>query len=662
MKLAIRNLIPLLFLCFPLTVFAQFSISGTINDNSASPQDFARVTVFNSDTSMFFEARSNATGAYTVTGVPAGTYTLGATALGMNYETANITVSGNLGSQDFTIAPDSHPGAWTQIMTSPEALGGTDLGILTPQGRLFYCHDTEEPFYFDPAANDTTFVNGDNSIQGCVGPMLLPSGGIMFIGGALQPIYGPGSKKVKTFEPIGETWTVNPDILDFRWYPSVAQLPNGRIVIAGGGDENNPSRTNTSEIYDPVAGTTRFVDTLAIGNEVSPICLMHNGKVLMTHRPPQLFDNQTEQWDLAADFVQGNRMANGDHADHELTVLEDGRVVAMGYKSFVPQNPGNLVEIYDPTQNQWTLGANFAPVRSRCKSVYLPHRKVLVLGGEKEDPNDPTLTNQWNYMNLADLYDPIDDSWRRLAHMNYAREYHANATLVPDGRVIVVGGEGAPGNEPPFSVIEGYEPSYLFKGIRPEIHALNKTEFERGEQIEFEVQMTSTPTNVILMSNPVVTHFMNSGNNRYLDLNFTQNGQILNATIPTDSNTVPIGWYMLMVMVDDIPSVAQIIQITEQTATGFALEEAMSAGWRLGLYPNPSSGTLTATLDLDAAAEIEIDVLNATGQRVGTVTSNHWMDAGIHRFELAFELPTGMYYLRAKSGTNVIAKAMTIAR
>ena len=49
--------------------------------------------------------------------------------------------------------------------------------------------------------------------------------------------------------------------------------------------------------------------------------------------------------------------------------------------------------------------------------------------------------NQWGYMKLTDLYDPASDSWRRLDDLNYFREYHALTILVPDGRVIAVGGE-----------------------------------------------------------------------------------------------------------------------------------------------------------------------------------------------------------------------------
>ena len=138
---------------------------------------------------------------------------------------------------------------------------------------------------------------------------------------------------------------IQKNMFDYRWYPSVSPLPNGNILIAGGGGLSNPLRVKTSEVYNTQTSTFTRIDDIAIGNEVSPILPLHNGKTLMTHRPPQLFDPVTNEWDLAGDFVQSNRMSNGDHSDHELVLLSNGSVLAIGFKPF--NNPlGTFVEIY----------------------------------------------------------------------------------------------------------------------------------------------------------------------------------------------------------------------------------------------------------------------------------------------------------------------------
>ncbi len=52
------------------------------------------------------------------------------------------------------------------------------------------------------------------------------------------------------------------------------------------------------------------------------------------------------------------------------------------------------------------------------------------------------------------------------------------------------------------------------------------------------------------MSNAVVTHFMNSGGNRYLSLPFKQSGRHVTATLPSDSIKLLSGFYMLFAIVD----------------------------------------------------------------------------------------------------------------
>ncbi|MFN0175450.1 MAG: PKD domain-containing protein [Saprospiraceae bacterium] len=560
------NLVYFALTLLSIHVLSGQTLTGTVTDPFGAPIPNARVTIFLVDTSNFHETRTDANGVYLFENLAPYYFMFGVSKPGFAY--FENTTTGIVGTviHDAQLDPETEPGRWDIVMQSPEALGGTDLGVLMPNGSIYYCHNTKDPFYFSPTENDTSFAKGSIFAQGCVAPALLLNGQLLFAGGTLEEDgYGPACKKVKTFDPITDLWPYQPDMLDARWYPTLAPLYDQRLLIVGGGDLNtglpNAKRTKTSEVYDPATGFAQWADTVKFGNEVSAVVPLFTGKILMTFRPPQLFDPTTLQWDMAADFVQGNRLPNGDHCDHEIVLRPNGQVVAIGYKSFTPGQPGVNVEIYDPIQNVWSLGNNFAPTRSRAKIVQLPDEKILVMGGFKEQTTDPTPVNNWGYMGLTDQYDPATDTWRRLANMNWKREYHTITILVPDGRVIAVGGEGAPGNEPPQSIIEAFSPPYLFKGVRPEISNFNKTVFQRGETIAFEAHKTNALTKVMLMSNAVMTHFMNSGNGRCLELDFIQNGNQVSATLPSDSLRIMPGWYMLFGMVDDIPSVAQMVQI-----------------------------------------------------------------------------------------------------
>jgi PKD repeat protein len=544
-----------------LSLSAQ-TLIGTVTDPLGAPVANARITLFNADTTQFWETRTNTTGQYLMVNLPSGIpLSFGAAKTSFAYFQNNIPNIIGTVTHNAQLAPETEQGQWNVIMVSPEPLGGTDLGVLLPNGTIYYCHSTKDPFAFDPVTNDTVTAPGDTKVQGCVAPKLLWNGKVIMAGGTDQEIYGPGSNKVKQYNTSTKTWQPLPPMLDYRWYPSMTQLADGRLLITGGGGLNNPVRVNTTELYNPLTGVTELADTIAIRNEQSPILTLYNGKALMTFRPPQLFDPTTKQWNLASDFVQGNRMPNGDHVDHELVHLPEGDVIAIGFKPFPAGSGGNLVERYDPIANTWTLRADFAPLRSRAETVLMPDRRILTLGGFKEEPADPSPVNQWGYMDLADLYDPYADTWRRLKPMPRKREYHALATLVPDGRVIVVGGEGSPGNEPPQSIIDAYKPPYLFRGVRPQVVNLEKTDYYRGDTIRFVAGRTNAPTSVVLQSTTAVTHMMNCGENRFLDLNFFQQGQAIEAIVPNDSLRSMPGWYMLWAMVDDIPSVARMVRI-----------------------------------------------------------------------------------------------------
>lgn len=615
------------------SISAQLSLSGTINYQSL-PVTGARITLFNKDTTFFQEERTNSLGYYQFSNLPPGDYTLGVAKLDYDYIDSTINLATSNVNFNFFLTSETEKGRWDIIVQSPERLGGTDLGMLMPDGTIYYCHSTKDPFYFNPKNNDTTFAKGDTSVQGCVGPLLLSDEKVWFMGGTLKEIYGPGTQRVKTFDTKNQKWQFQKNMIDYRWYPSVSPLANGKVLIAGGGGLDNPVRVKTSEVYDTKTGISIPVDNLAIGNEVSPIVPLLTGKTLMTHRPPQLFDPSTNQWELAADFVQSNRMSNGDHSDHELILMPDGNVVAIGYKNFNNQL-GTFVELYNPIANKWSLKSSIAPVRSRAKAVILPDKKILVAGGFKEDMSNSSPVNQWNYMKRADLYNLANDNWRPVSDMNYFREYHAITTLVPDGRVIVVGGEGQPGNEPPLSIIEAYTPPYLFRGVRPEISKLNKTSFARGEKLTFNASKTDSITAVQLMSCAVNTHFMNSSNNRFIELKFEQKNGLVTAELPVDSVQFPPGFYMLFAMVDDIPSVAYIVKALDSTSiinTGTVNNDIT-----FNVYPNP----FTEGVSIQSSYPLQkISLYDITGR---TMANQLFQGESYFKFT---NLPEGLYFLK----------------
>jgi len=556
MPLALASLV---VLCIATSVTAA-ELTGTVRSSSDEVIARARVTLSGDG---LRETRTATDGTFRFSSLAIGSYTLGASARDREYveRTVRVASADEALSAELVLENETNRGRWTTVgRFDQRTFGGTNSGVLLPDGRVIYCHDTIDPVIFDPVSNATTNPPPSPRLQGCHAVRLLQDGRVLYVGGADVPTYGPGTRQVKTFDPATEQWSVLPDLAAARWYPTLVQLPNGELLAVGGGGLQNPVRVTTSEVCDPRTMTWSPAGNITIGNEVSPVVLLSTGEVLMTHRPPQLFDPKTRTWRAAADFVQSNRMPNGDHSDHEIVAMPDGSVVAIGYKPFAPAPTASMVEIYDAARNEWRLGSTLAPLRSRASILLLPDRRVLVLGGYKEEGADPTAVNAWGYMALADLFDAARATWRRLEPMSVAREYHAMPILLPDGRVVVIGGEGMPGVEPDANVIEMFEPPYLFRGPRPEIRNLSGTALRRGGTVSFDIANAS-PTSVILIGTAARTHFMDSGNSRPIELAFVQSGTRVTASIPRDPAAAPLGYYMLFVMVDDIPSIASIVRI-----------------------------------------------------------------------------------------------------
>ncbi len=60
-----------------LSSYSQYNIAGRVKTSSGTPIANVRVTLFNSDTTIFVEKRTNANGIYIIRNIVAGSYTIG---------------------------------------------------------------------------------------------------------------------------------------------------------------------------------------------------------------------------------------------------------------------------------------------------------------------------------------------------------------------------------------------------------------------------------------------------------------------------------------------------------------------------------------------------------------------------------------------------------
>ena len=63
------------------------------------------------------------------------------------------------------------------------------------------------------------------------------------------------------------------------------------------------------------------------------------------------------------------------------------------------------------------------------------------------------------------------------------------------------------------------------------------------------------------------------------------------------------------------------------------------------LYPNPYVSKATLELELDAAAQVAVDMVNESGRAVATLLPARRLRAGTYRFELP-DVEPGIYYVK----------------
>lgn len=138
----------------------------------------------------------------------------------------------------------------------------------------------------------------------------------------------------------------------------------------------------------------------------------------------ELYDPATGQWRYLAQMV--NADLGREHP--AATVLADGRVFVSGGANS-SNDPQKTTELYDPATDTWTAGPKLKVWRWKHTQTLLPDGRVLIVGG----------TDDLTQLDRVSAYDPVTNEITAVAPMAEGRSNHA-AVLLNDGRVLVAGG------------------------------------------------------------------------------------------------------------------------------------------------------------------------------------------------------------------------------
>jgi hypothetical protein len=422
----------------------------------------------------------------------------------------------------------------------------------------------------------------------------------------------------------GNTDPLDPSDMKYqRWYPTAVTLPDGRILILSGTDQDTsvPAlasatkvRQPVPEVYDPSTDRTIALENArkllnmyprsfvtqtgtgkdnwkvcVTGGEVEPPLPGEPGGPDITGYDPFFYNGRTSCLDVLGALADPMRDVPGENHWQDITTADNahdsGAAVRMvtvndngtwSQKVFLfggndgEDAPGvATAEVIDFNSNpvQFQPLPGLGEAANQNNAVALPDGTVLVVGGRAEGVN--SLHFQ--------LYNPADGTRRDLINSPVPRHDHSTALIMPNGGVWVMGGNRVnliPSNLLPgerqtqaqrdasVPVLEFYKPPYFFKGSRPVIEKAPPT-ITYGKKFKLDVSGSAGEIgHVVLLRTGPITHNWTWGN-QYVKLPAVkeESGKLRVTAPPLPGLAVPGEYLLFAVSKNGIPSEGRHIRL-----------------------------------------------------------------------------------------------------
>jgi hypothetical protein len=263
--------------------------------------------------------------------------------------------------------------------------------------------------------------------------------------------------------PAGPGWVATGSLNIARDLHSGTLLQDGRVLVAGGRTaiiDVTHQFTNTCELYDPDSETWSFTGSFqGPARYVQQEVLLSDGRVLVaggtvarTVEPNEAFHtNICEIYNPATGTWSETGSLMEERANFEAIRLSDGKVLAVGG---VTESVGaatllKTCEIFDPTTGVWSSTGALQQTNTAVTLSLMPDGKVISVGGHGGDPD--------GQLSACEVYDPQTRNWSPVTSLNIGRSInHQSPIFLPDGRLLIAGGNTAGGGTP---TCEIYDPS-----------------------------------------------------------------------------------------------------------------------------------------------------------------------------------------------------------
>lgn len=400
----------------------------------------------------------------------------------------------------------------------------------------------------------------------CPGTSMLPDGRMLVSGGS-------DDRKTSFYNPVTDTWTAGPDMVIPRAYQSNVTLSTGGVFSIGGSWKDGAGGKN-GELWTSAGGWR----TLS-GVPVAPIQTADPAGVFRSDNHAWLFATAggrvlqagpSRQMNWISTTGTGSITSAGIRADSADAM--NGNAVMYDVNKIITMGGATAYDRVEATTRAYHLDltggtvattrvADMAFQRAFANAVVLPDGQVFVVGGQ-EYPVGLTDTRP---VLTPELWNPGTRQFRQLAPMTIPRTYHSVALLLPDARVFV-GGGGLCGNcatnHPDGQV---FTPPYLLNTdgsarARPTITTAPAT---AAPGATISVTTGQAVSQFALVRASSVTHTVNTDQRRIPLTPTGTSGNTSTVTLPSDTGVLIPGPYLLFAInADGVPSVAATISIS----------------------------------------------------------------------------------------------------
>jgi hypothetical protein len=383
-----------------------------------------------------------------------------------------------------------------------------------------------------------------------------------------------GIRAAYEFDPKAERYIAVDPMDKARWYPTLVGLDDGRVLAVSGLDDVGVIDQGDNEIYDPktkkwTPGPKRYFPTYPA------LFLTKGGKLFYPAsnagygpadkgREPGLWDLKTNK------FTKVAGLRDPDETETSSSLLlppaQDQKVMILGgggVGESRKSTPRTAVVDLKQDSPVFKDGPDLPQGTRYLNSVIMPDDSVFTTNGSS-DYRGRSASNIFK----AQFYDPKGNAFREAAAPMVGRNYHSEALLLPDGRVVTFGSDPLFDDQANTKLghfeqrMEIFTPPALHKnGANRPVLQDGPGTLDRHHRATFRTDHPDRVVKARLMRPSSVTHTTDV-EQRSIELGLVKDGRSVTVDVPNDRALVPPGWYMLFVTdAQGTPSEAKWIQV-----------------------------------------------------------------------------------------------------